>query len=101
MRKRTFLKTGVFLAAGSTSLRGGAQARALRVGLVLPMTGPFAALGRQMEAGARLYVSRNGDMVAGRRIEFIVRDDTGSAELAKRLSQELVVNDDAEVIAGF
>ncbi len=72
-----------------------------KIGLVLPMTGQSASTGRQIEAAARLYIAQNGDTVAGRKIELIIKDDTGLPDVTKRLSQELVVNDKVNVLAGF
>ena len=72
-----------------------------RIGLILPMTGPNSPTGRHIDAAVKLYMSQNGDTVAGRKIEVIVKDDTGAADMTKRLAQELVVNDKANAIAGF
>lgn len=80
----------------------GAFAReTIKVGLILPMTGPFASTGRQIEAAVKLYMAENGASVAGKTIEVIVKDDTNVADTTKRLAQDLVVNDGAKVIAGF
>jgi branched-chain amino acid transport system substrate-binding protein len=74
----------------------------LKIGMVLPMSGPFSAYGRQIEAGARLYLSKNGDTVAGRKVELIIRDDTGVApEISKRQAQELLVQEKVDILAGF
>jgi len=74
----------------------------LKIGLILPLTGPFASTGRQIEAAARLYIAKNGDTVAGRKVELIVKDDTGLApETTKRIAQELVVQNKVTVLAGF
>jgi branched-chain amino acid transport system substrate-binding protein len=74
----------------------------LKIGLILPLTGPFASTGRQIEAACRLYIERNGDIVAGRKVELIVKDDTGLApETTKRIAQELVVQEHVNVLAGF
>jgi len=74
----------------------------LKIGLILPMTGPFASTGKQIEAAARLYMAKNGDTVAGRKVELIVKDDTGLApETTKRIAQEMVVQDKVTVLAGF
>ncbi|MGF6428297.1 ABC-type branched-subunit amino acid transport system substrate-binding protein [Bradyrhizobium elkanii] len=45
----------------------------VRVGLVMPLTGVLGPVGKQAVAGARLYMAQHGDMVAGRKIELIVR----------------------------
>lgn len=72
-----------------------------KIGLILPMTGPFASTGRQIEAAAKLYVAQHGDIVAGRKIELIVRDDTGAPDVTKRIAQEMVLNDQVQFLGGF
>ncbi|WP_099865510.1 ABC transporter substrate-binding protein [Pararhizobium haloflavum] len=72
-----------------------------KVGLILPMTGPFASTGRQVEAGARAYMAAHGDTAAGKTVELIVRDDAGTADQTRRLAQELVVNEEVDALAGF
>jgi branched-chain amino acid transport system substrate-binding protein len=74
---------------------------AVKVGLILPLTGPFAPTGRQIEGGVRLYMQQHGDKVAGKKIELIVRDDGNVADNTKRIAQELVVNEKVSVLAGF
>ena len=74
----------------------------VKVGLILPMTGPFASTGRQIAAACRLYMAKNGDTVAGRKVELILKDDTGLApETTKRIAQEMVVQDKVTFLAGF
>ena len=77
-----------------------AQSDTVKIGLILPLTGPFASTGRQIEAAARLYMAQNGTAVAGKKIELIVKDDTGTPDIAKRIAQEMV-NDKVAVLAGF
>jgi branched-chain amino acid transport system substrate-binding protein len=73
----------------------------VKIGLILPMTGPSASTGREIEAAAKLYLQQNGTTVAGKTVELILRDDTGTADVTKRLAQELVVKDKVAVLAGF
>jgi branched-chain amino acid transport system substrate-binding protein len=93
------------LAAGVAALsapRVALAADELRIGLILPLTGPFASTGLQIEAACRLYIARNGDTVAGRKVVLIVRDDTGLApETTKRIAQDLVVQEKVNILAGF
>src|ERR671910_418862 len=101
MQRRSLFIAG---AAALAVVLGGAPASAqetLKIGLILPMTGPFASTGRQIEAAAKLYMQEKGDTVAGRKIQLIVKDDTGVADVTKRLAQELIVNEKAGVLAGF
>ena len=97
MLRRTFLGAAAVLA-----LTGAASAQeTVKIGLILPMTGPFASTGRQIEAAAKLYMQQKGDTVAGKKIQLIVKDDTGTADVTKRLAQELIVNDKIAVMAGL
>ncbi|HEV2573739.1 MAG TPA: ABC transporter substrate-binding protein [Beijerinckiaceae bacterium] len=101
------MKWGVALAAlTAAAMFAGPQAQAqneppIKIGMISSQTGPFAAVGRQMEAGVRLYMQLHGDTVAGRKIELIVKDDTGVADTTRRLAQELVVNDKVNFLVGF
>ena len=65
----------------------------LKIGIVIPMTGTSAAVGREISDATRLYVAQHGDAVAGKKIELIIRDDASVPDNAKRLAQELIVND--------
>ncbi|MFC0658474.1 ABC transporter substrate-binding protein [Eoetvoesiella caeni] len=92
--------TAVALALGASTSAYAADA--LKIGMVLPMSGPFAAYGEQILNGARLYIAEHGDTVDGRKVELIVKDDTGVApEVSKRVAQELVVKDKVNILAGF
>ena len=73
----------------------------VKVGLILPMTGQQASTGRQLEAGVKAYMAQHGNKVAGKTVEIIIKDDTGVADISKRLAQELVVNDKVSVLGGF
>ena len=100
MQLKTLLSAAA-LALGTLSLPA-AAAEPLKIGLILPMSGPFAAYGKQIEHGARLYLKEKNDTFAGRKVELIVKDDTGVApEISKRAAQELVVKDKVDVLAGF
>jgi len=75
---------------------------AIKVGVIAPFTGPFADYGKQFEAGVKAFQKVNGDSVAGRRVQVIFKDTGGpSPDVAKRLAQELVVQDNVDFLAGF
>jgi branched-chain amino acid transport system substrate-binding protein len=74
----------------------------IKVGMLAEMSGNFADTGLQITNGAKAYMKQHGDVVAGKKIELIIKDTTGPApEVAKRLAQELVVNDKVDFLAGF
>ena len=99
MKKRTVL--GALVLLGVWVGTGAWAQDSFKVGLILPMTGPFASTGKQIEAAARLYMAQNGTTVVGKKVELIVKDDTAAPDVTKRLAQELVVNEKVQVLAGF
>src|SRR5260221_9980822 len=90
------------LAAGVLSWGATGQAQeAVKIGLILPMTGGQASTGKQIDNAIKLYMQKFGDTVAGKKIEVILKDDAALPDNTKRLAQELIVNDKVSVIAGF
>jgi branched-chain amino acid transport system substrate-binding protein len=103
-RRGLAVGAGACVAAAAAGRPAAAQgaARPFRIGLVLPMTGPFASTGRQVEAGSRAYLRQHGESFGGRRVEILLRDDTGTApDTTRRLAQELVVRERVKALAGF
>ncbi len=102
MKKRVLVQTALVATVAALASGGAfAQDNKFKIGLILPMTGPFASTGKQIEAAARLYMAQNGDTVGGKKVELIVKDDTGTPDVTKRIAQELVVNEKVNVLAGF
>jgi branched-chain amino acid transport system substrate-binding protein len=100
LKKRVFLSASALAASLLFSVSAAAE-DTFKIGLILPMTGQQASTGRQIEAAAKLYMAQNGDKVAGKKVELIVKDDTSVPDVTKRLAQELIVNDKVNVLAGF
>ncbi len=74
----------------------------VKIGIILPYSGQFADGATQLDNAIKLYVKQHGDMVAGKKLEFIRKDTGGIApDVAKRLAQELIVRDKVDIITGF
>jgi branched-chain amino acid transport system substrate-binding protein len=73
----------------------------VKIGLLMTYTGQFTDAAAQMDNGIKLYMKQRGDLVAGKKIELIRKDTAGAPDQAKRLAQELLVNDNADILAGF
>lgn len=84
------------LAAGPA----GAQ-QTVKIGLIVSMTGQQASTGKQIKAAVDLYQKQNGDTVAGKKVQVILRDSGSVPDNTKRLAQELIVNEKVNIIAGF
>ena len=99
------IRSQMLLAAGSVAamlaLAPAHAQETVKIGLILPMTGGQASTGKQIDNAVKLYVQQNGDTVAGKKIEVILKDDGAVPDNTKRLAQELIVNDKVNFIAGF
>ena len=90
----------IALAAVSAPMAAQAQQAKLKVGLMLPATGTFAALGTAIENGFRLYVDEQGGKLAGREIEFVRVDDESDPSKATDNVNKLIKRDNVDVIVG-
>jgi len=98
---KTFI-SGAVAAASLLALGAVASAQeTVKIGLILPMTGGQASTGQQINNAIKLYQQKNGDTVAGKKVEVILKDDAALPDNTKRLAQELIVNDKVNIIAGF
>ncbi len=84
------------LAAGPAA----AQSGKLKVGLMLPYTGTFAALGNAIENGFRLHVEEAGGKLGGREIEFVKLDDESDPAKATDNINRLIKRDNVDVVVG-
>jgi branched-chain amino acid transport system substrate-binding protein len=101
MNKKALIRATALALTALSATYSIADDSVFKIGLILPMTGQQASTGRQIEAAARLYMAQNGDTVAGKKIQLIIKDDTTIPDVTKRLAQELVVNEKVNVLAGF
>jgi len=101
MNKKALIRAAALALTALSATYSVADDNTFKIGLILPMTGQQASTGRQIEAAAKLYMAQNGDTVAGKKIQLIVKDDTTIPDVTKRLAQELVVNEKVNVLAGF
>ena len=78
----------------------GAQSGPIKIGMLAPLTGPFAATGKDMVNGTELYLDEIGRQMGGRKIELIVEDDEGNPATALNKSRKLVEQDKVHLLTG-
>ena len=90
-----FWTSAVATACIAVGFATAASAQTVKLGVVDTYSGPFAAVGEQLDRGIRLYVKlHEKDLPPGVKLEIIRRDDTGpNPEVAKRMAQELITRD--------
>jgi branched-chain amino acid transport system substrate-binding protein len=73
-----------------------------RVGIVWSYTGGGPSSGPELDGAIAAFQKVHGDTVAGRKVEIVRRDDTGvNPEVARRMAQELIVQEKVDTIAGL
>jgi branched-chain amino acid transport system substrate-binding protein len=98
---RTMIGAAVVVASLAALAASGGTAAAqevLKLGLIQSMTGAFNTAGKAAVNGAFLYLRQHGDTVAGRKIQLIIKDDATTPDAAKRIAQELIVNDKVAIL---
>jgi branched-chain amino acid transport system substrate-binding protein len=102
MKTRLFRLAAVAagLAAVMTATGASAAEGKLKIGLMLPATGTFAALGTAIENGFKLYVQEQGGRLGGREIEYVKVDDESSPPKATDNVNKLIKRDNVDVIVG-
>jgi len=98
MKHQHFLAGCLAIAATAFGIGAAGAQDTIKIGLVMPMTGTVGAAGREVAAAIKLYMAQHGDTVAGKKIEILLRDDGSIPDNAKRLAQELIVNDHVAIL---
>ena len=100
MKRRYFLAAACAVVALAAADRIRAE-DTVKIGFILPMTGQQQSTGKQISAAAKLFMAQQGDTVAGKKIELIIKDDGAVPDNTKRIAQDLLVNDKVTFLAGF
>ncbi len=83
-------------------MTGAASADVVKVGVIGPMSGPYALFGANFKMGIAAYVAEHGSKVGTHEVEFIYRDEEGANPAkSKALAQELIVKDKVQYLAGM
>lgn len=72
----------------------------LKIGVMLPFTGTYAALGVAIENGFKLYVAEQGGTLGGRAIEYVKVDDESDPSKATDNVNKLIKRDNVDVVVG-
>lgn len=77
----------------------GQQAK-IKVGILLPYTGTFAALGHNITDAMKLAITQAGGKLGGREIEYIAVDSEADPAKATANTNKLIVGSKVDVITG-
>lgn len=102
LNRRTLIKSAAGAAAASVVPTGWAiaQARPLKLGLMLPYSGTFAKLGENIQYAVELLIAEKGGKLAGREVQIIKVDDESKPETGPQNAERLVKRDNVDVLIG-
>jgi len=100
VRTLALIVLAAFAASALVPAAAPAQPGPVRIGMLAPLTGPFAQIGKDMVNGAEMYLDEIGRQVGGRKIEMIVEDTEGTPAMALNKSRKLVEQDKVHLLTG-
>lgn len=103
MMKSTFKLAGnlaLTLALAAAGIGAANAADKVKVGLMLPYTGTYAALGTAITNGFKQFVDENGGKLGGREVEYFTVDDESNPAKATENAKKLVSRDKVDVLVG-
>jgi branched-chain amino acid transport system substrate-binding protein len=99
LTRTTLMAAAALAALASTAVQAQGQPP-LKVGLMLPATGTFAALGTAIENGFKQYVDEQGGKLGGRSIQYFKVDDESDPSKATDNVNKLIKRDNVDVLVG-
>ena len=81
--------------------QGAAADGPVKVGLLVPKSGVYAPLGRDMENGFRMYLEAKGGKLGGRTVEVVVADEGGGPDTGVPAAQKLLQQDKVTTLVGI
>lgn len=98
--KKTRIALAALLCAALFSPAAAQTNAPLKIGLLIPTSGVFAAPGRYMQDGIELYIKQHNGMLGGRKVELVVGDSQGNPAVGLTQARKLVEEDHVDVIFG-
>lgn len=96
----TFRVTALAAAAALGLSAAAASADGLKVGMMLTLSGPPAALGNHIRDGFMLALKEAGGKLGGMDTEIVVVDDELKPDVAVNKAKELIGNDKVQIVVG-
>ena len=92
---------GAATAASSTQVAAAPTGRPLVLGMMVPLSGVYAALGQDMRDAFQLYLDEHQGGIGGRPVQLIVEDTEANPEVGLRKAQKLVRQDKVAMVTGI
>ena len=100
-RRRLLAGTGAAVVSTTLPTRLAiAQAKPLKLGLMLPYSGTFAKLGENITLAIEQLIAEKGGKLGGREVQVVKLDDESKPEKGPENAERLVKRDNVDVLVG-
>jgi branched-chain amino acid transport system substrate-binding protein len=97
-------RAGVILIGACLAVAAGlapaAAQEELRIGLIAPVTGPFAQVGTDMTNGFKMYLDEVNSNFAGAKVNLIIEDSQAKPDTAVTKAKKLILEDHVQLLVG-
>jgi len=97
-------RAGVMLIGAGLAFAAGlvpaAAQEELRIGLIAPVTGPFAQVGTDMTNGFKMYLDEVNSNFAGAKVNLIIEDSQAKPDTAVTKARKLILEDHVQLLVG-
>jgi branched-chain amino acid transport system substrate-binding protein len=104
MNRQTTRRAGLYLAGslalGSMLFAGAARADELRIGMLVPLTGPFAQVGKDMDNGFQMYLDEVKHDFHGASVKYIVEDEQAKPQVSVLKAEKVIRQDQVQLFVG-
>jgi branched-chain amino acid transport system substrate-binding protein len=86
--------------SGGTKAGGGQSGGAVKIGLLVPLSGVYAPIGEDLRAGFQLYLDQHDGKLGGREVDLKTADEGEGPQTGVPAAQKLVTQDQVSAVAG-
>lgn len=92
---------GGSLGAGGGGGGGGAADGPVKIGISVPKSGVYAALGKDMEQGFKLYLEQHENKLGGKEVQLVEVDEGAGPQTGVPATERLITQDQVSAVVGI
>jgi branched-chain amino acid transport system substrate-binding protein len=100
MRAQNMLAIWIAALALASTSEASAQKGPIKIGFLVPQTGPLAANGKDMQNGLQLFLEEQSNKLGGREVELIIEDSAGVPATGLAKARSLIEGQNVHILVG-
>lgn len=94
------LAAALVATAACSSESGGSSSDTIKIGLLVPLSGPYEAIGKDLQKGFELYVDTHEGKLGGHKVQIVTADEGNGGATALPAATKLVKQDKVTTVVG-